>query len=236
MRGWVRSLAYCEADADARAVIEANMRRGTLETAPICPDVRRMDRAWLADHGIRRGGVDLVVGGWPCTGMTMAGKQQGFAHPDTALFYDLLRVVDVVRSPLVFLENSAHILQLGVPAVGEALSQLARRGYEVRYMVMGAEQVGAPQRRRRWYCLAVHRDASRLQFGRAAPAHGRQFDWAACSEPARTSAHGASERADPRRVQRICRLGLSVVPYAAPRSRTSSKASHRRHAPLRSVR
>ncbi len=155
LRGLARPVAYCEVEPFAQDVLRANMRRKWLPTAPICPDVRALDAAWLKAQGVRAADVDLITAGFPCTGMSIAGPKDGFKNPETRLFYELLRIVDVTRPKLILLENSPHIVAMGRKGVGEVLAQLHKRGYEVRYMTYRASDAGAPHHRNRWYCVAL---------------------------------------------------------------------------------
>jgi hypothetical protein len=45
---------------------------------PICDDVRTV--------GPNAPPVDVIAGGFPCKGISSAGPQQGFGHPETALW------------------------------------------------------------------------------------------------------------------------------------------------------
>ncbi len=205
LRGLAAPAAYCESDEDARCVLRANMKAGRLPTAPICPDIRELDAAWLRGHKIAAREVDAVMGGFPCTGMSVVGKRAGFANAETALFYELLRVVDLTRPSIVYLENSPHILALGNAGVGEVTRQLQRRGYDVRFTVLGAFEIGAPHRRRRWFCLAMKPALVGRTLKSSLPY--RPYLWDAAREPARTIAV-----VPVRWRQRLERLGLSVVP------------------------
>ncbi len=204
LRGIATPVAYCEIDPYARAVLRHNMARGRLPRAPICEDVRELSAKWLQAHNASVP-IELVMAGFPCTGMSVAGKRYGFKHPDTALFYDLLRVVDQVQPTLVLLENSPNIVTMGHTGVGEVLKQFNHRGYDVRYITLGADQMGAPQQRRRWYCLAI----KPCLFGRLiinqSPYHPHA--WTKCREPERTVAVRS-----PNYIARMRMLGMSVVP------------------------
>ena len=210
LRGIAHTVAYCERNQHACAILTANMGRGALPSAPICDDVRALSRAWLRQHGVAPK-VDLVTAGFPCTGMSIAGRRDGFGNAETALFYELLRVIDETRPGAVFLENSAHVVALGQGALGEILRQLTTRGYEVRYTVVCAHRLGAPHRRPRWYCLAVRPSI----VGRSVRVAGAPmpYDWARREPGERMVAARA-----PTHKARLQRLGSSVVPDVARRA------------------
>jgi DNA (cytosine-5)-methyltransferase 1 len=49
--------------------------------------------------------LDLLVGGFPCQGASVAGKRLGLADDRTALFWEIIRVQKIVRAPWALLEN-----------------------------------------------------------------------------------------------------------------------------------
>jgi DNA (cytosine-5)-methyltransferase 1 len=150
LHGIATPVAYCDRSLDAQRVLQHNIRRRLLPDAPISDDVRHMDARWLRSNV--QGTPEMVVAGFPCTGMSTAGGKLGFADPDTALFFEVMRIIDITRPKCVFMENSPNILNLGMRRVVE---EFTRRGYDLRYCLMSACNVGAPHRRLRWFCLAV---------------------------------------------------------------------------------
>jgi hypothetical protein len=59
----------------------------------------------------------------------------------------------MLDAPVLFLENVRGILKLGMDSIVNELSR--KRGYELRWCVVSASDVGAPHVRPRWFCLAV---------------------------------------------------------------------------------
>ncbi len=49
--------------------------------------------------------IDVVVGGSPCQGFSLAGKQLNFDDPRSKLFFEFVRIVDKVKPKYVLLEN-----------------------------------------------------------------------------------------------------------------------------------
>ncbi len=207
LHGLAQPVAYCERDPTAQAVLRRLMATGRLPAAPVCDDVTALDRTWLARNArVKGAGIDMIMGGFPCVGFSALGKRQGFENEQSSLFAHVLRLVDQLAPPCVFLENVVGIVKLGLHAVAKELG--AKRGYELRWVTVSAEQAGAPQLRPRWYCLAV-KPGFRHAWAQASPY--RKFDWSA-------------ERMPPRMVRtcpkpRSCRqtmalMGNSVVPDA----------------------
>jgi DNA (cytosine-5)-methyltransferase 1 len=98
------------------------------------------------------GSADIVCGGFPCQDISTAGKQAGIKEGTrSGLFYELIRVVRVVRPRYVVLENVAAIVSNGLNTV---LGELAEAGYDCEWACIRASDVGACHRRDRWWCAA----------------------------------------------------------------------------------
>ena len=194
--GIARTVAYCEACPDARAILEGNMASGNIDRAPVLEDVRTLDPGALPD-------VELIAGGFPCVGLSRAGRREGLAHPASALFYRVVEIAEALRPPLIFLENVSTIVDNGV--LEEIEAQLhGKLGYEVRWITLPAYAVGAPQIRERWYALAVRPGYARTWTLDATPT----FDWSV--QPPRMVPVGS----EPGATARKRALGNGVVPDA----------------------
>lgn len=145
---------YCDNNAFCIKVLQDRIAKGCLPDAPFAKDVESViQTSILPNHK-----PDLIVGSFPCVGMSTAGKRQGFQEKQTGLFHELLRVIDIFKTPLIFMENVANILAIGMKDVVDELA--TKRGYELRWVTMPAYAVGLPHMRKRWYCLAVRTDSN----------------------------------------------------------------------------
>jgi DNA-cytosine methyltransferase len=211
LRGLCHPVAYCDIELHAREVIRARIKSRDLPRAPICEDVRLMGKEWLAKNRVNPKDVDIIVAGFPCTGMSTAGKREGLADAGSSLFFEITRIIDEVQPKALFFENSNNIINLGYNGIQKVLKELTSRGYEVRYIVMGAHSLGAPHHRRRWYCLALKQNAIGNAVGsnKGAGHNVARFEWSYKTEPPRTAKIDGRHDDQQRRIQR---LGLSVVP------------------------
>lgn len=141
---WVRPVAYCEIEPYAAGVLFSRMDAGVLPAAPIWPDVRTLSKSILPH-------VDIVYGGFPCQDISCAGRGAGLAGKRSGLFFEILRLVDELKPQFIFLENVPAILTRGGL---EATGEIARRGYDCRWTIVSAAEVGAPHLRKRWWLLA----------------------------------------------------------------------------------
>ena len=99
-------------------------------------------------------GVDVLIGGFPCQPVSVAGKRRG--HEDERwLWPEMLRLVRELRPRWVVAENVPGLRTLGADRVIEDLEE---SGYAVWPLVVGADDVGAPHRRKRVF-LVAHRNS-----------------------------------------------------------------------------
>jgi site-specific DNA-cytosine methylase len=57
------------------------------------------DITLVSEENIHRcGHVDLVVAGWPCHGMSMAGKQNGLQDRRSSRFHDMIQVMRYLQT------------------------------------------------------------------------------------------------------------------------------------------
>jgi len=154
LRRYVRPVCYVESDPFCQALLRERMQDGDLPEAPVWDDVRTFDaKPW-------RGVVDCVSGGFPCQDISVAGRGAGLAGERSGLFFEMLRVIDECEPRYVFLENVPAIRTRGLATVG---TELAGRGYDLRWTTLSAAAVGAPHLRKRWFCLAAHADRCGLR-------------------------------------------------------------------------
>ena len=95
---------------------------------------------------------DIITGGFPCQDISVAGLQKGITKETrSGLFYELIRVIRMVRPKYVVLENVAAILNRGLDIVFRELSEA---GYDAEWSVIPASSVGACHKRSRWWLIA----------------------------------------------------------------------------------
>ena len=94
----------------------------------------------------------VVCGGFPCTDISIAGKGQGITKETrSGLFYELMRVIRLVRPRFVVLENVAAIINNGL---GIVLGELASARYDCEYACIPASALGACHERDRFWLVA----------------------------------------------------------------------------------
>lgn len=102
--------------------------------------------------------VDLVFGGPPCQGFSVAGKM----NPDderSQLIHSFFDVVDTLQPKAFVCENVKALAVLTKwKGVREALFARGKKAYRVALIVLNATDYGVPQMRERMFLIGLHRD------------------------------------------------------------------------------
>jgi DNA (cytosine-5)-methyltransferase 1 len=134
-----------EIDGYCRRVLQARQDDGSLPAFPIYKDVTTFNgEPW-------RGKVDIISGGFPCTDISQAGKGDGIDGDKSGLWRDMARITGEIQPRFLFMENSNVLISRGLTRI---ISDLARIGYDLRWLNTRCEPFGIPQTRRRAYALA----------------------------------------------------------------------------------
>jgi DNA (cytosine-5)-methyltransferase 1 len=145
--GW-KAIGYVEKEPYCQKVIRQRIADGILDAAPIFGDIRKfISEGYAAAY---TGLVDVITGGFPCQPFSVAGKRKQ-ADDERNMWPATADVIGIVKPRFVLLEN--------VPGVREYLPvvvrDLRRCGYEVSHpLQLGADDVGAPHRRKRVWIMA----------------------------------------------------------------------------------
>ena len=150
---WVETVAYCENDQHAQAVLLSRMSRGEIHTAPIWDDVTTLRGSDLPE-------INIISGGFPCQDISNAGNKKGLGGERSGLFGEIIRLSSEIRPQFIFLENVSAITIRGLSAVAAEISGLR---YDCRWGLLSAYDMGAPHIRERWWLLANSKREGELQ-------------------------------------------------------------------------
>jgi len=147
-----RTICAVEWDAYSASVLCVRQNDGLLPTFPIWDDVQTFDgHPW-------RGIVDVVSGGFPCQDISAAGKGAGLDGERSGLWREMFRIICEVGPRFVFVENSPNLTSRGL---GTVLGDLASVGFNARWGVLGAGDIGAKHQRDRIWIMAYANDTDR---------------------------------------------------------------------------
>ena len=136
-----------------REILLSRQADGILPLFPIWDDVTtfRADNPDTKDYieGLRSIREKLcIAGGFPCQGLSIAGKGAGLEDPRSGLWSEMRRIIGEVGPRYIFVENSPMLVVRGLDRV---LGDIAELGFAARWGIVGADDSGAPHRRKRFW-------------------------------------------------------------------------------------
>lgn len=137
-----KTISFCEIDPFCRKVLAKHW-----PDVPCFEDITKLGREEL--DGL--GKVDVICGGFPCQDISCAGKGAGIHADRSGLWWEMLRVIRLVRPRYVLVENVADIFIRGFDEVLGGLSEI---GYNAQWTTLRACDFGLPHRRRRLFLVA----------------------------------------------------------------------------------
>lgn len=114
----------------------------------LCADMSTLSGEDVKDI-IGDNSVDVIIGGPPCQGFSIAGKR--IVNDDrNKLYKGFVRMVEYFKPKAFVMENVPNILSIGDGAVRETIiNDFKSLGYTVETKVLTASDYGVPQNRRR---------------------------------------------------------------------------------------
>jgi DNA (cytosine-5)-methyltransferase 1 len=128
-------------------------------------DITAVSRQALLAFAKRLGSVDVIIGGPPCQGFSLAGKRN-VDDPRNELFKHYLRFVDVLRPKVAVLENVRLLTSMrsasGSLVKDDVCASFREHGYNVKCFEINAKEYGVPQHRERLLFVAMRSDLGLL--------------------------------------------------------------------------
>jgi DNA (cytosine-5)-methyltransferase 1 len=102
--------------------------------------------------------IDVLTAGYPCQPFSQVGLKKGL-EDERHLFPYVSQAIRVLRPKLIILENVAAHLRIGF---NEVIHELTELGYDLKWSVISASEIGALHNRKRLFIIA-YSDGQRLQ-------------------------------------------------------------------------
>lgn len=116
--------------------------------------------------------IDILTAGYPCQPFSHAGYRKG-TEDERHIWPHIKEIIGTLRPKLVILENVQGHLSLGFKDV---LKDLAEIGYDARWDVVRASDVGAPHQRARLFVIAYpNGEFGRIPLSDEAAAYAVEF-------------------------------------------------------------
>ena len=148
--GHFETVAFCEKDQFCQKVLKKHW-----SNIPIIDDVRRINGKEIK--------ADVVVGGFPCQSISIAGKQKG-KDDERYLWDEMFRVIKEVKPRWIIGENVQNLINIADGQILQGIhNDLEAENYEVQTFCISAASIGAWHKRSRVWIVANSND--RLSIG-----------------------------------------------------------------------
>jgi DNA (cytosine-5)-methyltransferase 1 len=169
----IEVVATCEIDKHAQKILSRHFPK-----AKLFSDVTTLTGQELFDAGFNSDGI--IVGGFPCQDVSVAGKRAGLSHADgtstrSGLFWQVVRLLEETKAKHFILENVPGLLSSNEGRdFAVVLDALVELGYGVSWRILDAQYFGVPQRRRRIFIVGSAGNDWRTSAEILAIAEGRR--------------------------------------------------------------
>jgi len=140
----------------------------------VCDDISNIKLIDIPD-------ADVVIGGFPCQGFSLANKARSVDDERNKLYKEFVRVVEGKKPKYFIAENVRGILSL---EKGEALkiiiSEFEALGYNVQYQLFNTANFGVPQTRQRVIIVGTKKDVEPI-YKYPLPTHEKE-KWVTISQ------------------------------------------------------
>lgn len=211
-------IGYVEINDYCQRIIKQRVEDGILDQAPIFGDIRTFISEGYAES--YKGLVDVITAGFPCQPFSVAGNHAG-EHDERNMWPETIKCIRIVRPKYVWLENVPGLLSRKHRCFEEILKNLAESGYDAKWKIVSASEVGSPHKRDRVFIVAdsqgFGRNEEQIKVSLATGLRPQGEIRGFCSQT-RNQAWLSKSRVDrvvnggPYRVDRIGALGNGQVP------------------------
>ena len=177
--GKFKTIGFCEQDKFCQKVLRKHWNN-----VPIYEDIKKLDA--------RKIKADVVVGGFPCQSISIAGKQKG-KDDDRYLFPEMLRVIKEVQPRWIIGENVQNLINISDGQILQDIhNSLEAENYEVQTFNITASSQGAWHKRSRVWIVAANTNP-RLSIGENEKifTRGNTFDNGSSSDVPNSNSKGS---------------------------------------------
>jgi len=140
-----KTIAFCDKSPISHQVLQKNF-----PNIHIFDDITTLDVQKLNQNGIKK--VDIISASFPCQDISVMNRNgKGLDGERSGLFYDIIRIANILNSKVIIMENSPNIKNKGIEKV---FSFLSKNNYHFEYDNFKASDLGAPHKRNRFYMIA----------------------------------------------------------------------------------
>ena len=162
-KGFSLAGVKCIFASDIDENCEKTFTRNFPGTPFLCKDVTIITKEEV-DALIGNKRPDIIIGGPPCQGFSLANKNRNKIadDPRNKLFYGFVKFIDWYSPKAFVMENVKGLLSMQngkvIQTIVDAFSNAGEFGYNVAYKVLTASDYGAPQNRERVILIGFRKD------------------------------------------------------------------------------
>ena len=132
------------------------------DTPFLCQDITTIKKEQI-DQILQNKTVDVIIGGPPCQGFSLANKRRNAIEDDprNKLFYEYVKFITWYNPKIFVMENVKGLLSMHKGQVIKEIIKCcsnAGRGYNVEYKILKASDFGVPQTRERVLIIGARKD------------------------------------------------------------------------------
>ena len=117
-------------------------------------DIRKIPSSEIPD-------CDVVVGGFPCQGFSVANMKRNVSDIRNQLYQEMVRIIGDKQPKFFIGENVKGMASLGGGVVlDRVIKDFGKAGYDIHWQVVNAADYGVPQKRMRLIIFGVRKDIS----------------------------------------------------------------------------
>lgn len=138
-------------------------RKNHPEAKSVLGDLTELQSDDIVRH-IGSRSIDVVIGGPPCQGMSLAGPRK-FDDPRNRLFRSFARITEDLQPNAFVLENVPGLLGLYKGEIKNAiLQEFGQIGYSIKFRILNAADYGVPQIRDRVFFVGFRKKETGFVF------------------------------------------------------------------------
>lgn len=163
-------IGHVEIESSANAIYEDNFPNSKLLEKDICLITDENLKKWEDEYG----SIDVIIGGPPCQGFSLAGKRD----PNdirNQLYKYYVHIVAILRPKVFVMENVRLLTSMKTPEgtlfITKILSAFQQEGYTITKKEINTYEYGVPQSRERIILVGVRNDINKGHFVFPFPTH-----------------------------------------------------------------
>lgn len=168
-------IGFVELQGDFHVTYKKNFPNSLL----LGTDVRNVSNKEVENWLDAFGEIDILFGGPPCQGFSLAGKRDVF-DPRNQLYKEFARIASILKPKTILLENVRLLTSMktadGIYAAEDIVKSFENAGYRMTYKVVNAKDYGVPQSRERVIFIGIRIGITDKTIFFPDPTHGPKND------------------------------------------------------------